>query len=85
MKRILFALLISQLAGCSTTPDYDMRFGDAVRQARTRMTINPGAGANADPVSGLDGKAAYGAMDSYKQSFKAPPPVTNVINIGSVK
>jgi hypothetical protein len=75
--------LVALLAGCgSTTPNYDMRFGDAVRQARFDMTINPNAGQNPDPVLGMDGVSAKEAMTRYQGTFKAPPPVTNVINIG---
>jgi uncharacterized lipoprotein len=70
------------LAACSTTPNYDQRFGDAVRQARLQMTLNPDAGKNTDPVAGLDGKAAKEGVTRYENSFKTPPPVTNVINIG---
>jgi hypothetical protein len=69
------------LAGCSTTPDYDARFGDAVRQARHAMTIDPAASGNRDPAAGLDGQAAREAIGRYQDSLKAPPPVTNVINI----
>ena len=77
-------LLCAALAGCaatSATTDYDARFGDAVREAGLRMTLNPGA-APADPVMGLDGRAAHEAQERYQESFKAPPPVVNVINIG---
>jgi len=74
--------LCALLAGCSTTPDYDRRFGAAVREARLAMTINPRAGATADPAAGIDGAAAREAMLRYHDSFKAPPPVVNVINIG---
>lgn len=75
--------LVALLAGCgSTTPNYDMRFGDAVRQARFDMTINPNAGQNPDQVMGMDGLSAKEAMTRYQGTFKAPPPVTNVINIG---
>jgi uncharacterized lipoprotein len=76
-------LMLALLAGCSTTPHYDQRFGDAVRQARAAMTINPGARANPDPVAGMDGQAAGQAVERYHDSFKAPPPVVNVINIGN--
>lgn len=83
-KTVPALLLLALLAGCaaSSTPAYDSRFGDAVRQARRQMTINPNAGSNPDPVAGLDGKAAREAFGRYEDSFKAPPPVVNVINIG---
>lgn len=81
MKTIIALGCIAILAGCSTTPHYDKRFGDAVRQARTAMTANPGPPA-ADPVAGMDGQAAQLATGRYHDSFKAPPPVVNVINIG---
>lgn len=75
--------LVALLAGCgSTTPNYDTKFGDAVRQARYDMTVNPNAGQNPDQVLGLDGVSAKEAMTRYQSTFKAPPPVTNVINIG---
>ena len=83
---LLPAVLPAVLAGCaasqSVTPNYDMRFGDAVREARMRMTMNPNAGRNPDPVAGMDGRAAQEAFGRYQDSFKAPPPVVNVINIG---
>jgi hypothetical protein len=71
-------------AGCAQTPHYDVRFGEAVRQARLAMTIDPNAGAKADAVKGIDGRAGKEAVKRYQDSFKEPPPVTNVINIGGV-
>ena len=84
MKNTLPLLLLVFLGGCatSTTPDYDKRFGEAVREARLRMTINPNAGANPDPIAGMDGRSSHEAILRYQESFKAPPPVVNVINIG---
>jgi hypothetical protein len=64
------------------TTNYEARFGDAVRQSRQMMTLNPNAGAAAAPVAGMDGKTAAEAVGRYHDSFKAPPPVVNVINIG---
>ena len=84
MIRMLFMLCAAALlAGCavSATPNYDARFGDAVRLAKQRMTLNPNA-ASTDPVAGLDGPAAQQAQVRYLDSFKSPPPVVNVINIG---
>ena len=83
MHKFAIALLFCLLAACSTTtPNYDKRFGDAVREAKLKMTINPEAGKNPDPVTGMDGKAAREGIIVYQDSFKAPPPVANVINIG---
>ena len=83
MKLLMSLLATAAMAGCasSATPNYDMRFGQAVRQARLTQTINPAA-ANTDPVSGLDGPAAREAADRYQESFRKPPPTVNVINIG---
>lgn len=83
MKTIMLLLSAALLGGCAgTTPAYDARRGDAVRQARLAMTIDPGAGVGGGAVAGLDGRAAHEATGRYVDSFKAPPPVVNVINIG---
>lgn len=82
MKKLMILAILGALAGCSITPNYDQRFGDAVRHARLAQTINPNAGSNPDQVSGMDGQAARDAMDRYLHTFKEPPPVVNVINIG---
>jgi len=75
------------LAACanSPTPNYDARFGDAVREARQRMTLNPDAGKADTGTTGIDGRAAQAALGRYQDSFKSPPPVINVINIGGSK
>lgn len=84
MQKSSIALVLALLGGCanSPTPNYDAKFGDAVREARQRMIINPNAGATAGPMAGMDGSAGKEALGRYHDSFKAPPPVVNVINIG---
>jgi hypothetical protein len=67
---------------CAETPHYDARFGEAVREARLAMTIDPNAGARPDEVKGIDGRSGKEALKRYQDSFKEPPPATNVINIG---
>ena len=84
--KTLLPICLSLLGGCASysaqTPNYDAKFGDAVRQARIQMTVNPDAGKNPDQALGLDGKSAREAITLYQGTFKAPPSVTNVINIG---
>lgn len=83
MNTPTLVLMLALATGCApVTPRYDARFGDAVREARSKMTINPDAGKTQDPVNGMDGKAARDAITLYQGTFKAPPPVVNVINIG---
>lgn len=84
MRLLTILALPLFLGACATTttPNYDLRFGEAVRQARQRQTLNPTASANPDPVAGMDGKAAHDALILYQKTFKTPPPVVNVINIG---
>jgi len=79
-KAIALSTLVL-LGGCAATPHYDQQFGKAVREAKQRMTLNPSS-ASTDPVAGIDGVAAQEAQLRYHDSFRAPPPVTNVINIG---
>lgn len=85
MKTLLACLpLLLLVAACSTTttPAYDARFGEAVNQARLRQTLNPSTGLRQSPPPGLDGAAAAEAVNAYHETFKTPPPVVNVINIG---
>jgi type IV pilus biogenesis protein CpaD/CtpE len=82
-RSVLSILCLALLAGCvSPTPTLDANFGNAVRTVRAMQTVNPDAGLNPDPVAGMDGVAADESIRRYHDSFKTPPPVTNVINIG---
>ncbi len=82
---ILAALLASvALAGCATPQKsaLDDHFGEAVNAAKAAQIINPDASLNTDPVTGVDGQAAKGAVDRYHKSFVQPPASTNVFTIG---
>ena len=72
------------LTGCvATTPNSDAQFGRAATMTRAQQTLNPDASRNTDPVKGLDGKAAKGALDNYRDSFRAPPSeASHVLTIG---
>jgi hypothetical protein len=72
MKPLVMLLppLLTVLAGCAqTTPGWDGRFGDSVRQARAQQTIDPAAGHRAGEPATVDGKAVAGAQRAYATSF----------------
>ena len=84
----LAAIAVVVLAACSNTPNLDKHFGESVSVIKAQQIINPDASRNTDPVAGLDGKAAKGAYDNYRDSFRKPPeegrgPSTAVgVNVG---
>jgi hypothetical protein len=80
---VLFSSVVL-VAGCAqtVTPHYDVRLGEALREGQMAMVIDPDAGTRGDDVRGIDGRAAQESVKRYHDSFKQPPPVTNVINIG---
>ncbi|MCM5572084.1 hypothetical protein M6I34_16325 [Burkholderiaceae bacterium FT117] len=88
MKRsinlVTLAGLTLLLGACANpaTPSYDAKFGESVRQAQALQTLNPDAGKNADPVTGIDGEAGKAAIDRYQESFRTPPKTIEVFNIG---
>jgi hypothetical protein len=84
MNKMTIMAAVVLVAGCAetVTPRYDPLFGAALRDARMAMTIDPAAGTRIDQVKGIDGPAAKETVKRYQDSFKEPPPVTNVINIG---
>ena len=85
MRWQLIAFPLALITGCSNvTPNFDGRFGDAVREARLRQTLDPSAGQSPTEEPGMDGFAARESIRNYQNSFKEPPPVVNVINIGGM-
>lgn len=82
-RQIGAALTVLGLTACaSTSPNWDERFGEAARMVAAEQVIAPDASKNTDPVSGIDGKAAQGAIGEYAKSFTAPEPPPNVFTIG---
>ena len=80
---LLCVLLASFAAsGCTTTPHFDRNFGRSVDLLRAQQVINPQAGLNRDPVTGLDGKAAVAGYNAYQKSFSAPVPQSSTLTIG---
>jgi hypothetical protein len=85
LKILFSAVGLAALAGCTTTttPHLDSKFGHAVNAAKAQQTLNPEASKNTDPVTGIDGTPGKESIDRYHDTFKAPPPTFNVININS--
>ena len=78
----LLSLPLVLVACASVTPQYDTQFGLAVRAALVQQTLHPEAGNRPDEVSGMDGKAVRESILLYQSSFREPPPVVNVIQVG---
>ena len=66
----IVALLLLQ--GCSSAPRFEKNFGAAVRANLAAQTVDPRAGANTNPASGIDGPAARAAHERYQRSFVQP-------------
>lgn len=77
------ALVALAQTGCvATSPHWDAQFGEAARTLAAQQMISPEASLNPSAVSGMDGKAAQGAMSEYAKSFTQPQPQTGVFTIG---
>lgn len=89
------ALMLAVLSAACTTPGNgdtasaaaptDAAFGDAVRQARVRQTIDPAAGTKQTTLVESDAISAGHAIKQYDRSFEQPRPTINVLGIGGVK
>jgi hypothetical protein len=66
----------------AVSPRLDASLGDAVNIAKAQQTLNPDASKNRNIVAGIDGKAAQETILRYRESFKSPPPPSNVFTIG---
>ena len=67
------AALLFAIAGCApTTPNLDRHFGEGLNLAKAQQTLNPQAGRNLDPVSGIDNKAASGIVSQYAAGYARP-------------
>jgi hypothetical protein len=63
----------------------EKNWGKSFESAKKNQILNPDAGKNLDPVTGLDGEAADMNMEKYRESFKEKPPQqTYDVNLGSI-
>ena len=70
--------------GCADMPknDHGAPLGASVSLTMAQQVLDPAAGMNRDPVSGMDGQAAKSAYDHYQKTYRAPEPQPNVFTIG---
>lgn len=79
---VLFTLnACVQNTSLQNTPHWDSQFGDSVRLAVARQTMNPDAGQK-EVSESVDGNAAKEAVGRYRNSFKEPQQNTNNFVIG---
>lgn len=76
------ALLSACAVAPAASPAADSRFGDAARIAFAQQVARPAAVRNADPVAGMDGRAAQGVQQRYQKSFAEPAPQQGAFVIG---
>ena len=82
-RAALACLMPLLAAGCvQRTPFLESQMGNSLSMIKAQQVINPDAGSNADPVAGMDARAANSAQDRYQQSFRAPAPQPNAFTIG---
>lgn len=61
-------------------------WGRSFETAKYSQILNPEAGKNSEPVTGLDGPAAKENMEKYRQAFKEKPPTSiNVFQLGTLE
>ena len=79
-----FAALLFIAVGCAAPNRLEKDFGNSVNQAKSNQILNPEAGQNIEPVSGLDGEAAQAILEKYRKDFEKPPaPLPYTLTIGT--
>lgn len=86
---IIFSATIAVMWGCTGITPYheestlNKNWGRSLETAKYNQIINPDAGNNTEPVSGLDGSAGEYNMGKYKDSFKkaGPKEVVNILKL----
>ena len=70
LRIAMLPVAAAALSACAqTAPNWDARFGDAVRQAAALQVIDPNAPTRNTGTTRLDGKAASGTIKAYADSF----------------
>jgi hypothetical protein len=74
MVKAIFITLLSifLISACAQPGRLDRDYGRSVKQFQSNQVLDPEAGKNLEPVTGLDGEAARVSIEKYRESFKTP-------------
>lgn len=78
---MLATALLLMLSGCAGPSRLDTDFGVSYNLAKENQILNPEAGTNLQPVSGMDGQAVQKVIDKYRKDFEKPP-ATPIYTLG---
>ena len=74
MRHLLILLAAAALCACAdTTPKFDSRFGIDTRLTLAQQILHRDAGANTDPVEGMDGRSARAVYERYQKAGGEQP------------
>ena len=73
---VVVGVIAVALLSCAGPSRLQMDYGTSAKLAVVNQTLHPEAGKNLEPVMGMEGKAAEGAMERYREGFKKPAPPT---------
>jgi hypothetical protein len=63
----------------------DRSWGRSFESAKRKQILNPEAGKDTSPVTGLDGQAAEGSIEGYRKGFEGRPSKnTYELNLGNI-
>jgi hypothetical protein len=75
---LAWGLILIWLGGCGPSA-LEMDYGRSVRNNIAQQLVNPQAGLEARPSTGLDPRAGQNVMERYDKSFKEKETPTPVI------
>ncbi len=67
---LCIALTIFLISACAGPTRVEKNFGKSYKQALTNQILDPEAGKNLEPVTGMDGKAAQSSIEKYRKTFE---------------
>lgn len=68
---LILGVWLLALGGCAGPTALEEDYGRSVRNNVAQQLINPRAGLDTTPATGIDPKAAANSMETYNKSFKA--------------